>query len=69
MKAEQFVADVLRDVSSKHYSQTGYAKEVLLPRSSSFVLGTLKNALYRIARQKNVDGSSLWKGLPPPKRR
>ena len=69
VKAEQFVADVLGKVSSKNYSQTGYAKEVLLPRSSSFVLGTLKNALYRIAKQKNVDGSSLWKGLPPPKRR
>ena len=69
VKAEQFVANVLREVSSKHYSQTGYAKEVLLPRSSSFVLGTLKNALYRVAQQKSVDGSSLWKGLPPPKRR
>jgi hypothetical protein len=68
VKAEQFVANVLREVSSKHYSQTGYAKEVLLPRSSSFVLGTLKNALYRVAQQKNVDGSSLWKGLPPKRR-
>jgi hypothetical protein len=64
VKAEQFVVDVLGDVSSKHYSQTGYAEEVLLPRSPGFVLGTLKNALYRIARQKNAGGSSLWKGLP-----
>ena len=69
VKAEQFVAKVLEEVSSKRYSQTGYAKEVLLPRSSSFVLGTLKNALSRVARQKNADGSSLWKGLARQRKR